>query len=335
MARRMAGVGRVTVSLRRSTAGGRGGPAGGEAAADITSHRTGPSPGPTPGTVDPVPDSPDGGTAPTSPPAAPPDPADLVTLAADVAARAVDLLLGGVARGRATVRSKSTATDMVSEMDHAAEQLIVAGLLAARPDDGLVGEEGADRAGTSGVRWVIDPLDGTTNYLYGLPGWGVSIAAEDADGVVAGVVVDAVRAEVYTATRGGGAHRDGAPISCADTTDLATALVGTGFAYDAGRRRAQGDVVAALLPEVRDIRRLGAAAVDLCLVACGRLDAYYERGLAWWDLAAGGLVATEAGAVVAPLDGEPVEAGSVVAAPPALMTPLRDLLRSLSARNVS
>ena len=287
------------------------------------------------GTVGTVPDAPDGGPSPAAPNLAPPDPADLVALASVVAGQAVDLLLDGVAHGRATVRSKSTATDMVSEMDHAAERLIVDGLLAARPDDGLVGEEGAARAGTSGLRWVIDPLDGTTNYLYGLPGWGVSIAAEDAAGVVAGVVVDAVRAEVYTATRGGGAFRDGAPIACAEATDLATALVGTGFAYDADRRRAQGRVVAGLLPEVRDIRRLGAAAVDLCLVACGRLDAYFERGLQWWDLAAGGLIATEAGAELSSLDGGPVEAGSVIAGPPALAASLRELLRSLSAQNVS
>jgi myo-inositol-1(or 4)-monophosphatase len=273
--------------------------------------------------------------SPHAPPHPPPDPAALVALASGVAAQAVDLLLAGEARGRATVRSKSTATDMVSEMDHASERLIVAGLLAARPDDAMVGEEGAARDGTSGLRWVIDPLDGTTNYLYGLPGWGVSIAAEDADGVVAGVVVDGVRGEIYTATRGGGAFRDGAPITCADATDLATALVGTGFAYDAERRREQGAVVAGLLPQVRDIRRLGAAAVDLCLVACGRLDAYFERGLSWWDLAAGGLVATEAGAEVASLDRGPVEAGSVLAAPPALATSLGELLRSLSAQNVS
>jgi myo-inositol-1(or 4)-monophosphatase len=264
-----------------------------------------------------------------------PDPAALVALASRVAAEAVDLLLAGEARGRATVRSKSTATDMVSEMDHASERLIVAGLLAARPDDGMVGEEGAARDGTSGLRWVIDPLDGTTNYLYGLPGWGVSIAAEDVDGVVAGVVVDAVRGEVYTATRGAGAFRDGAPIACTDASDLATALVGTGFAYDAERRREQGAVVAGLLPQVRDIRRLGAAAVDLCLVACGRLDAYFERGLSWWDLAAGGLIATEAGAELSSLDGGPVEAGSVLAAPPALSASLRELLRSLSAQDVS
>jgi myo-inositol-1(or 4)-monophosphatase len=282
-----------------------------------------------------VPDDPACGPSPHAPPHPPPDPAALVALASGVAARAVDLLLAGEARGRATVRSKSTATDMVSEMDHASERLIVDGLLASRPDDGMVGEEGAARDGTSGLRWVIDPLDGTTNYLYGLPGWGVSIAAEDAEGVVAGVVVDAVRGEEYTATRGGGAFRDGASITCADAADLATALVGTGFAYGAELRRDQGVIVAGLLPRVRDIRRLGAAAVDLCLVACGRLDAYFERGLAWWDLAAGGLIATEAGAELSSLDGGPIRSGSVLAAPPALAAPLRELLRSLSAQKVS
>jgi fructose-1,6-bisphosphatase/inositol monophosphatase family enzyme len=223
---------------------------------------------------------------------------------------------------------------MVSEMDHASERLIVDALLEARPDDGIVAEEGAERAGTSGVRWVIDPLDGTTNYLYGLPGWNVSIAAEDDGGIVAGVVADAVRGEMFTATRGGGARRDGTAIACSDAGDLATALIGTGFGYAVERRRGQGAVVGALLPRVRDIRRSGAAALDLCSVACGRLDGFYERGLAWWDLAAGGLVATEAGAVLRSLDGGPVAAGSVVAAGPRLITPLRDALYALGAHNV-
>ena len=262
------------------------------------------------------------------------DPAELVDLATDVAARAVELLLGGEAHGRATATSKSTATDMVSEMDRASERLIVDALLAVRPDDGIVGEEGAERSGTSGLRWVVDPLDGTTNYLYGLPGWNVSIAAEDDEGVVAGVVADAVRGEVFTATRGGGAWRDGVPISCAAADDLATALIGTGFGYSVERRRVQGLVVGGLLPRVRDIRRSGAAALDLCSVACGRLDGYYERGLSWWDLAAGGLIATEAGAVLVSLDGQPVTAGSVIAAGPRLITPLRDALSALGAHDV-
>jgi myo-inositol-1(or 4)-monophosphatase len=269
-----------------------------------------------------------------SPDRAAPDPDALVALATDVAGRAVRLLLDGVERARATAETKSTATDMVSEMDRAAERLIVSGLLAERPDDGVVGEEGSATAGTTGVRWVIDPLDGTTNYLYGHPGWAVSIAAEDDAGVIAGVVADAVHGEVFTATQGGGARRDGRPIRCSDAANLSTALVGTGFGYDPVRRAVQGEVVAGLLPRVRDIRRMGAASVDLCSVACGRLDAYYERGLAWWDLAAGGLIAREAGAVVTSLDGGPVVPGSVVAAAPGIAAPLRELLDSLGAHNV-
>ena len=274
--------------------------------------------------------------SPATPPAgaSPPDPEALVGLATDVAERAVRLLREGVERARATVETKGSATDMVSALDRSSEQLIVSAILAERPDDGVLGEEGSERTGTSGLRWVIDPLDGTTNYLYEHPGWNVSIAAEDTTGVVAGVVVDGVQGEVFTATRGGGAYRDGVRLTCAPGPALATALVGTGFGYDPVRRRAQGAVVAELLPCVRDIRRMGAAAIDLCSVACGRLDAYFERGLSWWDLAAGGLIAAEAGAVVTSLDGGPMTAGSVVAAGPALATPLRDLLCSLGAQDV-
>jgi myo-inositol-1(or 4)-monophosphatase len=252
---------------------------------------------------------------PVTPAPPPPDPGALVELASVVAGRAVRLLLGGQGRTRLRVETKVSATDMVSEMDHASEQLIVEGLLAERPDDGIVGEEGSERQGTSGLRWVIDPLDGTTNYLYDHPGWAVSIAAEDAHGTVAGVVADGVHGEVFTATRGGGARRNGTPIACSDARSLATALIGTGFGYRSERRRAQGEVVAALLPRVRDIRRMGAASVDLCS-----------------DLAAGALVATEAGATVTALDGGPVVAGSVLAAAPGIATPLSDLLCSLGAQ---
>jgi myo-inositol-1(or 4)-monophosphatase len=262
------------------------------------------------------------------------DPAALVDLAADVAGRAVALLLDGYHRARTLIETKSSATDMVSEMDRASEQLIVAALLAARPDDGIVAEEGSARAGTSGVRWVVDPLDGTTNYLYGLPGWAVSIAAEDDHGVVAGVVADSIHGEVFSATRGGGARRNGEPIACTAETDLAKALVGTGFGYGAPRRRAQGAVVAELLPSIRDIRRAGAASVDLSWVACGRLDAFFERGLSWWDLAAGSLIAAEAGAEVVALGDGPIQAGSVLAATPGIATPLRGLLHSLGAQDV-
>jgi myo-inositol-1(or 4)-monophosphatase len=264
-------------------------------------------------------------------------PAGLVDLATDAAQRAAHLLLDGFERARATVETKSTTTDMVSEMDRASERLIVSTLLTARPDDGLVGEEGSATRGTSGLRWVIDPLDGTTNYLYGHPGWAVSIAAEDAAGVVAGVVIDPMHRDVFSATRGGDARCNGRPIACSSLDDVSTALVATGFGYAAERRRAQAEVLVELLPRIRDIRRMGAASVDLCSVACGRVDAYYERGLAWWDLAAGSLIATEAGALVSAIDGGPSgpEAGSVVAAGPGLFHTLRDLINSLGAHDVS
>ncbi|HEX8804531.1 MAG TPA: inositol monophosphatase family protein [Acidimicrobiales bacterium] len=267
------------------------------------------------------------------------DPRDLAALAADVAARAGDLLLEGWHRRRRFVATKSTGTDMVSEMDHASERLIVSALLADRPDDGVVGEEGTARPGTSGVRWVVDPLDGTTNYLYGIPGWAVSIAAEAAGGepgrgVIAGAVLDPAHGELFLATQGGGATCNGAAIACSDQDRLDLALLATGFGYDPVRRRAQAKVLAGLIGEVRDIRRHGAAAVDLCSVACGRVDGYYERGLAWWDHAAGALVATEAGAVVSSLDGGPPHEGSIVAAAPGIAVPLRDRLSALGANAV-
>jgi myo-inositol-1(or 4)-monophosphatase len=254
------------------------------------------------------------------------DPTELRLLAEAVARDAGGLLRDQLDRVRLEVDTKSSATDMVTEMDRAAEARIVEGLLGARPDDGMVAEEGTDRAGTSGVRWVVDPLDGTTNYLYGLPGFGVSIAAEVEGTVVAGVVLDVVRDELFSATLGGGATRDGAPIRPSDVATLPVARVATGFAYDAERRRRQAQVLVEVLPRVRDIRRFGAAAVDLCSVACGRVDGYYERGLAAWDLAAGGLIAAEAGAVVTGFDGGPAVAGSVVAAAPGIADALRALV---------
>lgn len=259
------------------------------------------------------------------------DPRALLDLATVAAREAGALLLDGLDLVRTDVRTKSTLTDMVSEMDGAAEALLVERLLGARPDDGMVGEEGTAVPGTSGVRWIVDPLDGTTNYLYGLPGFGVSIAAE-ADGVVlAGVVLDVVRDELFAATAGGGATRDGSPISASTADALPTALVATGFAYDARRRGRQAEVLLHVLPQIRDIRRFGAAAVDLCSVACGRVDAYYERGLAPWDLAAGALIASEAGAVVRSLDERPVHAGSLMAAAPGIADALASLLADAGA----
>ena len=253
--------------------------------------------------------------------------ANELRLLAEAAAREVGALLrDGLERVRLLVDTKSTGTDMVTEMDRAAEARILELLLGARPDDGMLGEEGTDLPGSSGVRWVVDPLDGTTNYLYALPGFAVSIAAEVHGRVVAAAVYDVVRDELFSATLGGGATRNGQAIRVSDATELPLALVATGFGYDADRRRRQAEVLVHVVPHVRDIRRFGAAAVDLCSVACGRVDAYYERGLAPWDLAAGGLIAAEAGAVVSGFDGRPAVAPDVVAAAPGISGALLELL---------
>lgn len=248
----------------------------------------------------------------------------LLELAAEAAEQAVALLVDGRRRALATVRSKSTSTDMVSELDHAAEALIQQVLLGARPDDGFLGEETGARPGTSGTTWVVDPLDGTTDYLYAFPGWNVSIAAVGPDATLAAVVAIPQLGETFTATRGGGAFRNGEAVRCSTLDDLGGALVGTGFAYDPERRRRQAEVLVDVLPRVRDIRRMGAAAADLCSVACGRLDAYWERGLGAWDSAAGALVARESGATVWGDDGGPE--ALLVAAGPGIFTSLHDLL---------
>jgi len=227
-----------------------------------------------------------------------------------------------VSADRGRVSAKSTPTDLVSESDVAAERLIRSRLLAARPDDAIVGEEGDDHAGTSGRRWVVDPLDGTVNFLFGIPQWAVSVAVEDDAGALAGVVYDPMRDELWAAERDGQALLDGVPVQASVRHDVATALVATGFGYDAEVRRAQAEVVARLLPHVRDIRRFGSAAVDLPWTACGRLDAYYEHGLNAWDMAAGRLICERAGLEV--IDLEPVgpSAPGVLVAPPALAAAL-------------
>jgi len=227
------------------------------------------------------------------------------------------------------VGTKSTPTDVVTVMDTRAERLLVELITSARPDDAFLGEEGADSAGTTGVRWVLDPIDGTVNYLYDLPGWAVSVAAE-VDGVMSvGVVVVPSAGETFAAVLGRGATRNGRPIRASGQVELAQALVATGFGYDSERRNRQGQIVAQVLPRVRDIRRYGAASVDLCAVACGRVDGYYERGLAPWDLAAGGLIAAEAGATVAGLHGRAASGDLVVAAGPRVFAQLHDLLAPL------
>ena len=260
-----------------------------------------------------------------------PDLDELLALAIALASDAAALLIDGLERARVEVSTKSTPTDMVTEMDRASESLIVAGIRAERTHDSIVGEEGAHVIGTSGVRWLIDPLDGTTNYLYAHPGFAVSIAAELDEDVVVGVVHDVSHGDVYAAARGRGATRNGTPIHASTATDLQRALVGTGFSYEPARRERQAQVLVRVLPRVRDIRRMGAAAVDLCSVACGRLDAYYERGLGPWDLAAGVLVAEEAGAQVGDLRGGRASGEFVLAASRELFEPIRALLDEAGA----
>jgi fructose-1,6-bisphosphatase/inositol monophosphatase family enzyme len=192
---------------------------------------------------------------------------------------------------------------MVSDADRAAEQAISQLLRAERPSDGLLGEEGLAVEGSSGRRWVVDPLDGTTNYLYRYRAWAVSVAVEDSEGALAGVVHDPLNDETFTAERDAGASLNGEPIRVRDLAELERALVATGFGYDPDVRRGQAEVLLRVLPHVRDVRRAGAAALDLCHVAAGRLDGYYERGINHWDWAAGALIVREAGGAVVPLEG--------------------------------
>ncbi|MBV8979531.1 MAG: inositol monophosphatase [Acidimicrobiia bacterium] len=250
----------------------------------------------------------------------------LLGLAAELAREAGRLLLAEAPDRADDVATKSSRTDMVTAVDVASEALIVGAIERERPDDGVLGEEGSNREGTTGVRWIIDPLDGTTNYLYGFPMFAVSIAAEVDGQVEAGAVFHPSLDELFTARRGKGARCNGEPINVSGHDDLSTALVGTGFAYDADMRRRQGRWLEHVLPSVRDIRRGGAAALDLCWVACGRLDGFYEAGLAPWDFAAGDLIAREAGAETSDFDGGPVRSGSVLAASPRIASALRALV---------
>ena len=284
---------------------------------------------------------------------------ELRSVAVSAAKEAGDLLADRAGQVEVAA-TKSSPTDVVTEMDRRSEELIRSRILAARPSDAILGEEGGLIGNTdnTSVLWVIDPLDGTVNYLYGLHDWAVSIAAEvewadsgevgGADSgaaggaaggevgrkIVAGAVYVPMRGELFCAVRGHGAWLQAGedywnPLHCPPGVELDQALVGTGFGYLAGRRTVQGEVVAALLPRIRDIRRIGVASVDLCSVAAGRLDGFYERGLNYWDWAAGALIAAEAGAVVGGLNGNPVSSSMTVAAGPALFGPLAAALAAL------
>ncbi|MFT2018595.1 inositol monophosphatase family protein [Streptomyces sp. 796.1] len=257
--------------------------------------------------------------------------AELLTVALEAAQRAGALLRDGRPADLGVAATKTSPIDVVTEMDIAAERLITEFIGARRPADGLLGEEGASSPGTSGVRWVIDPIDGTVNYLYGLPSWSVSIAAELHGETVVGVVEVPMRGETFRAVAGAGAHLGDRPIRVRPAPPFEQSLVGTGFSYLTERKVAQAEVVKVLLPQVRDIRRGGSAAIDLCDVACGRLDGYYERGLNPWDYAAGDLIAREAGASTGGRPGDPLSTDLAVAATPGLFPDLQSRLEALGA----
>ncbi|MFD8532077.1 inositol monophosphatase family protein [Streptosporangium canum] len=249
-------------------------------------------------------------------------------LAEEIAREAGEMLLAKRPARPEVLATKSSPTDVVTALDKASEELIRARIKAVRPDDAILGEEGGS-TGDGRVRWIVDPIDGTVNFLYGLPDWAVSIAVEVDGEVVAGVVNVVPRGEVFTAARGEGAWLSGERLRCNTGVPLNRALVATGFGYETGRRRVQAEVLAHVVPRVRDIRRAGSAAADLCSVAAGRVDGYYERGPQVWDYAAGGLVATEAGARLGGLNGRPASPELTLCAAPGLFGELHDLLAPL------
>jgi myo-inositol-1(or 4)-monophosphatase len=278
---------------------------------------------------------------------APPELPDGVTVTAlrDLAVRLATAAGALVREGRpervVVAATKSSDVDPVTVMDRASEDLLREMIAAERPDDAILGEEGDDVAGTSGLTWVLDPIDGTVNYLYGVASWAVSVAVvagppEPATWtVLAGCVHSVADGRTWSAGLGEGATRDGEPIRVGAATSLGTSLVGTGFGYDAARRAHQAQVLTQVLPKIRDIRRLGSAAIDLCLLADGSMDLYYERGLNPWDMAAGAVVATEAGAVVTGLRGGPATNAMTVAGPADLVAQLAEILEAADADGAS
>jgi myo-inositol-1(or 4)-monophosphatase len=259
----------------------------------------------------------------------PEDATELLELAKTAAGRAGALLAELAPRRRdlrATASVKSSITDLVTAADVEAEAAILDVLLGSRPDDAILAEEGSSRAGSSPVTWVIDPLDGTTNFVYGYGGFAVSIAAEVDEVVVAGVVHDPIAGETFAATLGGGATLNEQAMTQSDAAALGAALIATGFGYQPAERSAQGRILPYLLPAVRDIRRGGSASLDCCGVGAGRLDGYFEAGLKPWDFAAGLLIATEAGCASRRLSNFPDHETTLVIAAPALLDSLIDLL---------
>lgn len=261
----------------------------------------------------------------------------LLDLARTIALEAGSLAARRRAEGVEVAASKSTTVDIVTEADREAESLIRGMLADARPDDGFYGEESGAGAGSSGLTWLVDPIDGTVNFLYGIPHYAVSIAVVEGDPDpltwrgIAGCVVNPATGEVFTGLSGEGAWLGSTPIHVAEPEDMSMALVNTGFAYDATRRGIQGRIVAELLPRVRDIRRLGTASLDLCFVASGRTNAYFESTLSPWDHAAGAIIAREAGAVVKGRGDAAPSRDLIFAAPPRLAAELEPVLLELGA----
>ena len=243
------------------------------------------------------------------------------------AAREAGALLLELRRSPATgIRSKSSATDLVSEADERAERAIVTAIRTRRPDDALVAEEGSSARGSSGVSWYVDPLDGTINYLYGIPHWSVSICCADAEGPLAGVVFDPMRDELFSAARGGGAHLGDRRLAVTDKRDLASALIATGFGYVAAQRATQGRIIAKVLGHVRDVRRFGSAALDLSWVAAGRYDGYFESVENPWDWMAGAMFVREAGGQVTQLEPKDPAFPRIIASGPGVHDDLVTLL---------
>ena len=251
---------------------------------------------------------------------------ELRAIAEQLARAAGDMALAGRKSGIVTATTKSSPTDMVTQYDKASEDMITAGLRELRPDDGIVGEEGASRDGTSGITWHIDPIDGTSNFYFDIPMWAVSIGAVDDNGPIAGAVYAPALGDMFTAARGEGATLNGNRISVRENTVLSDALVCTGFSYHVSQREAHARRVATMVGQIRDIRRFGAAAIDLCFVACGRLDAYFEEHLNSWDLIAGHVIATEAGALVTNYSGDTATPQEVLASQPGVQKALIQLI---------
>lgn len=254
--------------------------------------------------------------------------ADLLALATEISSEATAVVAKYAAEHTYAIETKSTPTDLVTEADRETEALIVRRILGARPNDGLLGEEGANREGSSGIRWVIDPIDGTTNFVYGVPAYSVSIGIERDGQMIAGVVSDVALQQVYSASLGGGAFLDGRRIQVSKRTDLSTSLMGIGFAYDPERRDLQARFYDRVMTHIRDVRRMGSAALDLCRVASGQLDGYFEFQLNPWDIAAGGLIVREAGGITRGFHGFTFEEGYVLATPPALSEPMLAVIDS-------